>query len=62
MQPLVRTIEQHLRKTGLTATRFGREATGDPRLVRDLRNGRQPGPAMAARILAFIARRDGRPS
>ncbi|HWU03748.1 MAG TPA: hypothetical protein VN222_13495 [Novosphingobium sp.] len=35
-------------------TRFGRLAAGDPRLVSDLRNGRQPRQGLIARIEAFI--------
>ena len=47
MHPVYRRIEKHLRATGLPPTRFGREAVGDPRIVGDLRNGREPGPAIA---------------
>lgn len=52
---LLQRIERHLRRTGVPPTRFGREAIGDPRLVGDLKNGREPRPATAARVLAFIA-------
>lgn len=48
-------IEHHLRKTGIPPTKFGRVAINDPRLVGDLRNGRQPGPRTLARIEAAIA-------
>lgn len=58
MSPIVRTIERHLRVTGQPPTRFGREAVGDPRLVGDLKNGREPGSMITARILAFIAARE----
>lgn len=61
MHPLVRRIERHLRKTGQPPTRFGREAVGDPRIVGDLKNGREPGAAIVARIEAFIAAREARP-
>ncbi len=47
-------IERCVRRTQLTPTRFGRDAVGDPRLVFDLRRGREPRPATAARIKAFI--------
>jgi hypothetical protein len=50
-----RAIEVFLRKSGMTATRFGRDAVGDPRLVHDLRNGRSPGLRMQRRIMNFIA-------
>ncbi|WP_084717794.1 hypothetical protein [Sphingomonas sanxanigenens] len=52
---LLREIERHLRATSTSATRFGREALGDPRLVHDLRAGREPRPATVARVRAFIA-------
>lgn len=55
---LLRKIERHLRATGTPPTRFGREATGDPRLVGDLRRGREPRPGTTSRILAFIATRE----
>ncbi|WP_443026150.1 MULTISPECIES: hypothetical protein [unclassified Sphingomonas] len=38
-------------------TKFGRLAVNDPRLVDDLRNGRDPGPELCARIEAQLARR-----
>jgi len=47
-------IERCLRRTELTPTRFGREAIGDPRLVYDLRKGREPRPQTVARIESFI--------
>ncbi|UYY59800.1 hypothetical protein [Sphingomonas sp. S2-65] len=50
-----REIEKYLRRTEMTATRFGRLAVGDPRLVKDLRNGREPRAKMVARIQAFLA-------
>lgn len=54
MRVLLQRIERHLSDTGVMPTRFGREAVGDPRLVGDLKNGREPRPETAARILAFI--------
>ena len=47
-------IDRYLRRTAMSATRFGRLAVRDPRLVHDLRRGRQPGAGMIARIDAFI--------
>lgn len=52
---LLGSIERYLKKTGVPPSRFGREAVGDPRLVHDLRLGREPRPAMIARVSAFIA-------
>lgn len=55
---LLTRIERHLRRTGLSATRFGREAAGDPRFVFDLRNGRNVGPKVTARIASFLGDRE----
>ncbi|WP_169798332.1 hypothetical protein [Sphingomonas soli] len=48
-------IEKFLRRTQMPPTKFGRLAVRDPRLVHDLRRGREPGEAISARIEAFIA-------
>lgn len=55
---LLQRVESHLRKTGMTATGFGRTALNDPRLVHDLRRGRELRPRTAARIRAFIDERE----
>lgn len=51
---LLRKIERHLRRSGKSPTRFGREAAGDPRLVFDMRQGRIPGGRIAAKIHAYL--------
>jgi hypothetical protein len=51
---LIAEIERYVRHTGLPETRFGRLAVNDPRLVGDLRRGRRVGPALTARVLAYI--------
>jgi hypothetical protein len=51
---LLRRIERYLRRSGTPATRFGREAVRDPRIVRDMRNGREPGPNMVVRLSAYL--------
>ena len=51
---LLVAIDRYLRGTGMPPTKFGRLAVNDPRLVGDLRRGRQPGRALAARVEAFI--------
>lgn len=48
-------IEAFLEQTQMPATRFGRLAAHDPRLVGDLRQGRVPGPELTARLRAFLA-------
>ncbi|MGV3478457.1 MAG: hypothetical protein ACO1O3_00795 [Sphingobium sp.] len=55
-------IERHLRRFNVAPTRFGRDAVGDPRLVIDLRNGREPGPRMTERIARFMDRREAEAS
>ena len=55
---LLRRIERHLKASGTTPTRFGRDAVRDPRLVFDLRNGREPRGAMTARVCAYIDRQE----
>jgi len=50
-------IDRYLKATAMTPTRFGRMAVRDPRLVHDLRRGREPGARMIARIEAFISER-----
>ncbi len=51
---LLREVEKFLRISDVPATRFGREAMGDPRFVFDLRRGREPRPVTVARVLAFL--------
>jgi hypothetical protein len=56
---LLRRIERHLRQSGMTPTRFGREAVNDPRFVQDLRAGREPRAHTAARVAAYLLREEG---
>jgi hypothetical protein len=51
---LLRRIERHLRQSGTPPTRFGRDVVHDPRFVFDLRNGREPRPATATRVAAYL--------
>lgn len=53
---LLREIERHLRLYRVSATRFGRESVRDPRLVHDLRRGREPGAKLSARVADYITR------
>lgn len=52
--PLLRLVEIFLRETGMPRTRFGRLSAGDPRLVDDLRRGREPREALRNRIEHFM--------
>ncbi|HVL79575.1 MAG TPA: hypothetical protein VM346_09865 [Sphingomicrobium sp.] len=51
---LIREIEKFLRRSDVPPTRFGRDALGDPRFVFDLRRGREPRSATAARVRAYL--------
>ena len=51
---LIRKIEKFLATTGMPVTKFGRLAAQDPRLVGDLRNGREPRAAMVQRVEHFM--------
>ena len=57
---LLRRIEGYLRRSATPPTRFGREAVHDPRFVFDLRNGREPRPATAARVHNWIDDQEAR--
>lgn len=47
-------IENYLRQTDTSPTRFGKTAVGDPRFVFDLRKGREPRESTVARVLTFL--------
>ncbi|MDX3901754.1 MAG: hypothetical protein QHC40_14770 [Sphingobium sp.] len=51
---LLRFIEIFLKETGIAPTRFGRDAVRDPRLVHDLRRGREPSERMRRRVEHFV--------
>lgn len=56
---LLRDIEKFLRRTGMPATKFGRLAARDPRLVLDMRNGREPRRRMVMRVEHFMNKYPG---
>jgi hypothetical protein len=47
-------VDRFLERTGMSATRFGKEAVGDPNFVFDLRAGRAPTLRMAERVSIFM--------
>lgn len=51
---LIRDIENFLRRHRMTPTRFGRNALGDPKLVGQLRAGRELRPGTIARVRAYL--------
>lgn len=56
---LLLRIERHLRARRVPLTRFGRDAIGDPWLVRDMREGRVLRDRTVARITAYLDRVEG---
>ena len=55
---LMRRIERFLKQEHMAPTRFGREAVGDPRLISDIKNGRELRDATIARIQAWLDEQD----
>ena len=53
-----RRIDLYMRRTRTSPSRFGREAVGDPRFISDLRNGRELGEKMVARLSAWLDARE----
>lgn len=51
---LLRLIRRYCEQTGMAPSSFGRRAVNDPRLVADLRNGRQPQQRARARVVAYV--------
>lgn len=54
MITLLQRVERFLRRTGMRPTNFGRQAARDPRLVFDLRRGRNPRPTLTRRVDRFL--------
>lgn len=51
---LIRSVETFLRRHAMSPTMFGREAAQDPRLVADLRSGREPRSPLDQRLRGFM--------
>ena len=51
---LLPMIERFLREHDMPPTRFGRDCARDPRLVFDLRLGREPGDRVRRRVEHFM--------
>jgi hypothetical protein len=52
---ITRLIERFLREQDLPPTKFGRLAAGDPRLVLDIRMGREIRPEMELKLRKFMS-------
>lgn len=55
---ILHQIEMAMQRHKITATTFGLSVGKDPRLVFEMRTGRQISPAVEARIVAYIAALD----
>ena len=55
LDPLAPRIEEALILTGMSATRFGYLAVGDPAFVTKMRRGRQFRRPMIEKVEAFLA-------
>jgi hypothetical protein len=51
---ILRAIEKFLHQHDMPPATFGRRSVRDPRLVFDLRNGREPGERVKRRIEHFM--------
>ena len=51
---LLQRIEAFLRESAMPPSVFGRAAARDPRLVSDLRGGREPGHDLICRVEHFM--------
>lgn len=51
---LIRSIESFLRRHAIPPSQFGREAAQDPRLVADMRCGREPRSPLDQRVRGFM--------
>lgn len=51
---LLQRIEVFLKESAMPPSVFGRDAVRDPRLVSDLRGGREPGLQLTCRIEHFM--------
>lgn len=51
---LLPAIRIWCRSHGMSETRFGRAALGDPRLISDIRRGRTLRPRTLSRVLVFM--------
>ncbi|SMF70650.1 hypothetical protein [Allosphingosinicella indica] len=55
---LLAKIEAFLDRHAMPPTRFGRDATGEPQLIKSIREGRSPSLKVLQRLAAFMAEKD----
>lgn len=51
---LLERIERHIKIKRIPPSRFGRDAVGDPRLVFQMREGREPRRATVRRLIDYL--------
>ncbi len=56
-QGLRKRVETYLKESATPPTRFGREVSNDPRLVFDMRRGREIGAALSTRVTTYLEAR-----
>jgi hypothetical protein len=59
---LVERIEAFLARHAMAVTRLGREVNGDPNLIPNIRDGRQPNLDTLNKLAAVMAAHDAAPS
>jgi 2,4-dienoyl-CoA reductase-like NADH-dependent reductase (Old Yellow Enzyme family) len=53
-QTFLAEIEAFLKRSGMSATAFGRNALNDPNFVHDVRDGRLPNLGLVGRVQEYI--------
>ena len=51
---LIRLIQAHCAKSGMSKSSFGLKAVGDPCFVKQLEEGREPRSRVVARVMDFM--------
>lgn len=55
MPQILESIEAFLKRHDMPPSTFGREATGEPQLIKSMRDGRSPSHRVLERIASFMA-------
>lgn len=60
MPQILESIEAFLKRHDMPPSTFGREATGEPQLIKSMREGRSPSHRVLERISAFMTEHEQR--